>query len=166
MVIKREKMRLLLFCLLSTSIYGCSNIDNGNHANKKNSLNTAYHVKSEPDLYTNTFFYDSVSIIHGVICKKAVCFIADEAGDSCKHKDYIIAIAVKSISVINPQGVDTSNEDNNPNERNIDTIQLILQSDNNLIKRLGQTVQLTGTFLHADNGNHFTNILMMVKKVR
>jgi len=166
------KIRLLLFCLLSTMILGCSSMNSENNSkehldrNTKNVNNAS--VKSTNNIHSQSFLYEpSVSIIEGIICKKAVCAVSHELEDS-KPKDTIIVIALSNkISIVNPEGVDTTNYDENPpNEYNIDTIQLVLPGYHSLDKSIGHLVHLTGTFFHGDNGNHFTDILLSVKQIK
>jgi len=158
-------MRKTISYLICPLIFGCSSIENQNAKVDIDTLeNKEYHDKNSQ----KSFHYDpSVSTINGILCKKAV-YGTNSGENDKKPNDTIVVVALENaISVVNPAGTDTNNlEENYPNEYNIDTIQLSFPSYYKIDKSIGHAIQLKGTFFHSDNGNHFTNVLLLVKEIK
>ena len=159
-------MRSLIILSLPLLLLSCS----GGNKSGNNATDSSTAVKITPastQLDAHTYLWrPAVSTITGTICEKYVWSVQNE--NETEPKDTIIVIALKEkIAVVEPAGVDTTNfEENYPNERNVDTIQLVLPSHSNGQQLIGKTVQLKGVFFHADNGNHFTDVLLDVSEIK
>lgn len=156
----------LLFVTLTILLFSCSNgVDTHNKPTDKSDSITTIPTTTLPDAHTY-LWGPAVSTITGTICEKYVWGVQHE--NETEAKDTIIVIALKEkIAVVEPAGVDTTNfEENYPNERNVDTIQLVLPSHSNCQQLIGKTVRLKGVFFHADNGHHFTDVLLDVSEIK
>jgi len=124
------------------------------------------NVVNNSKIADRVFFYEpSVSTVNGIITKE-VHYGPPNFGENpetdSKDTIYVVAL-IKKISVYPSR--DTEKENSNTDSLfNIDKMQVIGLDKKTLENNIGKEVKLTGTLFEAISGNHYTKVLINVRK--